>query len=51
MIFLPNRSVNLRVCLCGVVHYAAAQALDILYWIQHVRADQVIAVLKMLPVE
>jgi hypothetical protein len=27
MVFLPNLSVNLRVCLCGVVNYASAQAL------------------------
>jgi hypothetical protein len=30
MVFLPNLSVNLRVCLCGVVNYASAQALDFL---------------------
>ena len=30
MVFLPNLSVNLRVCLCGVVNYAPAQALDFL---------------------
>jgi hypothetical protein len=28
MVFLPNLSVNLRVCLCGVVNYASAQALE-----------------------
>jgi hypothetical protein len=27
---LPNLSVNLRACLCGVVNYASAQALDFL---------------------
>jgi hypothetical protein len=30
MVFLPNLGVNLRVCLCGVVNYASAQALDFL---------------------
>jgi hypothetical protein len=30
MVFLPNLSVNLRACLCGVVNYASAQALDFL---------------------
>jgi hypothetical protein len=30
MVFLPNLSVNLRACLCGVVNYACAQALDFL---------------------
>jgi hypothetical protein len=30
MVFLPILSVNLRVCLCGVVNYASAQALDFL---------------------
>jgi hypothetical protein len=30
MVFLPNLSVNLRTCLCGVVTYASAQALDFL---------------------
>ncbi|MGD9326299.1 MAG: hypothetical protein PVG26_19925, partial [Desulfobacterales bacterium] len=30
MVFLPNLSVNLRVCLCGVVNYASAQVLDFL---------------------
>jgi hypothetical protein len=30
MVFLPNLSVNLRVCLCGAVNYASAQALDFL---------------------
>ena len=30
MVFLSNLSVNLRVCLCGVVNYASAQALDFL---------------------
>jgi hypothetical protein len=30
MVFLPNLSVNLRPCLCGVVNYASAQALDFL---------------------
>jgi hypothetical protein len=30
IVFLPNLSVNLRACLCGVVNYASAQALDIL---------------------
>jgi hypothetical protein len=30
MVFLPNLSVNLRACLCGVVNYAFAQALDFL---------------------
>jgi hypothetical protein len=30
MVFFPNLSVNLRVCLCGVVNYASAQALDFL---------------------
>jgi len=30
MVFLPNLSVNLRVCLCGVANYASAQALDFL---------------------
>ena len=28
MVFLPNLSVNLRACLCGVVNYASAQALE-----------------------
>jgi hypothetical protein len=28
MVFLPNLSVNLRACLCGVVNYASAQAPD-----------------------
>jgi hypothetical protein len=30
MSFWPNLSVNLRVCLCGVVNCASAQALDFL---------------------
>jgi hypothetical protein len=30
VVFLPNLSVNLRACLCGVVNYASAQALDFL---------------------
>jgi len=30
MVFLPNLSVNLCACLCGVVNYASAQALDFL---------------------
>jgi hypothetical protein len=30
MVFLPNFCVNLRPCLCGVVNYASAQALDFL---------------------
>jgi hypothetical protein len=30
MVFLPNVGVNLRPCLCGVVNYASAQALDFL---------------------
>jgi outer membrane protease len=30
MVFLPNLGVNLRACLCGVVNYASAQALDFL---------------------
>jgi hypothetical protein len=30
MVFLPNLCVNLRACLCGVVNYASAQALDFL---------------------
>jgi len=30
MVFLPNVGVNLRVCLCGVVNYASAQAFDFL---------------------
>jgi len=30
MVFLPNVSVNLRACLCGVVNYASAQAIDFL---------------------
>jgi hypothetical protein len=30
MVFLPNLSVNLRACLCNVVIYASAQALDFL---------------------
>ena len=30
MVFLPNLGVNLRTCLCGVVNYASAQALDFL---------------------
>ena len=30
MVFLPNLGVNLRPCLCGVVNYASAQALDFL---------------------
>jgi len=30
MVFLPNLSVNLRACLCGVVNYASAQALNFL---------------------
>jgi hypothetical protein len=30
MVFLPNAGVNLRPCLCGVVNYASAQALDFL---------------------
>jgi hypothetical protein len=30
MVFLPNFCVNLRACLCGVVNYASAQALDFL---------------------
>jgi hypothetical protein len=30
MVFLPNLSVNQRACLCGVVNYASAQALDFL---------------------
>jgi hypothetical protein len=30
MVFLPNLSVNLRACLCGVVNYVSAQALDFL---------------------
>jgi hypothetical protein len=30
MVFLPNFGVNLRPCLCGVVNYASAQALDFL---------------------
>jgi hypothetical protein len=30
MVFLPNLSVNLRACLCGVVNYDSAQALDFL---------------------
>jgi len=30
MVFLPNLSANLRTCLCGVVNYASAQALDFL---------------------
>ncbi|MGD8210238.1 MAG: hypothetical protein PVF32_10280, partial [Desulfobacterales bacterium] len=30
MVFLPNLSVNLCACLCGVVNYASAQALDLL---------------------
>jgi len=30
MVFLPNLSVNLRACFCGVVNYASAQALDFL---------------------
>jgi hypothetical protein len=30
MVFLPNLCVNLRVCLCGAVNYASAQALDFL---------------------
>jgi hypothetical protein len=28
MVFLPNLSVNLRACLCGVVNYVSAQALE-----------------------
>ena len=28
MVFLPNVCVNLRACLCGVVNYASAQALE-----------------------
>ena len=28
MVFLPNLIVNLRACLCGVVNYASAQALE-----------------------
>jgi hypothetical protein len=30
MVFLPNLSVNLRACLCDVVNYVSAQALDFL---------------------
>jgi hypothetical protein len=30
MVFLPNLGDNLRACLCGVVNYASAQALDFL---------------------
>ena len=30
MVFLPDLGVNLRPCLCGVVNYASAQALDFL---------------------
>jgi hypothetical protein len=30
MVFLPNLGVNLRACLCDVVNYASAQALDFL---------------------
>jgi len=30
MVFLPNVGVNLRACLCGVVNYASAQAIDFL---------------------
>jgi hypothetical protein len=30
MVILPNLSVNLRACLCGVINYASAQALDFL---------------------
>jgi hypothetical protein len=30
MVFLPNLGVNLRPCMCGVVNYASAQALDFL---------------------
>ena len=30
MVFLPNLGVNRRACLCGVVLYASAQALDFL---------------------
>jgi hypothetical protein len=30
MVFLPNLCVNLHACLCGVVNYASAQALDFL---------------------
>jgi hypothetical protein len=30
MVFLPNLGVNRRACLCGVVNYASAQALDFL---------------------
>ena len=29
-VFLPNLSVNIGACLCGVVNYASAQALDFL---------------------
>jgi hypothetical protein len=30
MVFLPNLGVNRRACLCDVVNYASAQALDFL---------------------
>jgi len=30
MVFLPNVGINLRPCLCGVVNYASAQAIDFL---------------------
>jgi hypothetical protein len=30
MVFLPNFCVNLRACLCGVLNYASAQAIDFL---------------------